>query len=402
MKRFQFIIFIVVGLIIAATGLCLAQESFKLGFPVPLSGKNKKFGETMKNGAVMAIEDFNAKGGFTKGILKGKKLEIVFEDDADDPAKLKEIVKKFITEDKYPILVGTYSSTCALAMAEVAAEYGVPYLCQSGSADKITQQGWKNVFRPAHSSSQYPTGLNDFLAKVVKPKTMAIIYESTDYGQSLSLVMRKFCEKEGIKIVYDKSYVAKATDFSPMLLEVKNQNPDVIFMVSYLMDAILLMKQAKELDINPKMFVGGGAGFALDEFPKGAGDAAEYVVTLNLWSPDVKYPGAGAFAEKFRERYKSEPTYHSARGHIAIEIIIDALERAASLSKDDLIKALKETDIMTLHGPVKFEDFENFTNQNRLPALVSQVQLGKLVTVWPKDVAKIMYNYPVPKWSERK
>ncbi len=231
---------------------------------------------------------------------------------------------------------------------------------------------------------------------------MAILYESTDYGTSLALVMRKFCEKQGIKVVYDKAYEAKATDFSPTLLEIKRQGPDVIFMVSYLMDAILLMKQAKELDINPKIFAGGGAGFALDEFPKGTGDAAEYVVTISLWSPDVKYPGAKDFVEKYRKKYQSEPTYHAAQGHAMVYVAIDALERAASLSKEDLIKALKETSIMTVYGPVKFEDFENFTNQNRIPPLVLQVQLGKLVTVWPKEAAPVMYNYPIPKWSERK
>jgi len=397
------IIFIAIGLIIIGCGLfeVMAQETFKLGIPVPLSGTKKNFGELIRGGALIALEEINARGGFTKGVLRGKKLELSFEDTVGKPEKAEEIARKFITEDQYPIIIGAYSSSCSLAVAEVSAEHGIPYLCQTGSTDKLTQQGWKNVFRLNPSSSQYITGLNDFLVTVVKPKTMAILYEPTAYGKSLSEVMREFCAKKGIKIVYDEAYEPKQTDYKPMLIKVKHQKPDVIFMISYIMDAILLMKQARELDINPKIFSGGAAGFVVPEFPEGAGQAAEYVVTSALWAPGVKYPGAREFTEKFRARYGSEPTYHAVEGYALVYATVDALERTVSLSPEDIIAALKKTDMMTSFGPVKFEDFENFTNQNRIPTLLMQVQDGQLVTIWPKEAAETRYRYPVPKWSAR-
>jgi len=391
--RIVLILFLVLGL--CASGL-MAEETVKLGVIVPVSGAQKKFGELMKNGCSLAQEEINAKGGITKGILQGKKLELIFEDTESVVDKAGQLAEKFINEDKYPIVLGGYSSSEGTKIGETVQKYGVPYLCPTPSADKITQQGWKNVFRVSPSSSQYITGLKDFLLTVVKPKTMAIIYEDTDYGKSLSAVMRKVCEKEGIKIVFDKSYAAKSTDYKPMLLEMKLQKPDAVFMVSYLMDAILLVKQSKELDIRPKIFTGGAAGFALSEFAKEAGEAAEYLVTADLWAPDVKYPGVKEFVEKFRAKY-GEPTYHATEAYASIYVLADALERAKSLSKEDLIAALKETNLMTPFGPVKFEDFENFTNQNKVSTLARQVKGGKLVTVWPKDIAVENYVYPVPK-----
>jgi branched-chain amino acid transport system substrate-binding protein len=328
--------------------------------------------------------------------LQGKKLELIFKDTESVVDKAGQLAEKFINEDKYPIVLGGYSSSEGAKIIETVQKYGIPYLCSVPSADKITQQGLKSVFRLNPSSSQYITGLKDFLLTVVKPKTMAIVYEETDYGKSLSAVMRKVCEKEGINIVFDKSYAAKSTDYKPMLLEMKLKKPDAVFMVSYLMDAILLVKQSKELDIRPKIFTGGAAGFALSEFAKEAGEAAEYLVTADLWAPDVKYPGVKEFVEKFRAKF-GEPTYHAVQAYASVYVLVDVLERAKSLNKEDLIAALKETNLMTPFGPVKFEDFENFTNQNKVPTLARQVKGGKLVTVWPKEIAVEGYVYPLPK-----
>lgn len=374
----------------------MAQETLKLGVVLPLSGAQKKFGELMKNGILIAQEEVNARGGITKGILKGKNLELIFEDSESVVDKAGQIAEKFINENKYPIILGGYSSSEGLKICDVIQKYGTPYLVSTPSTDKLTQQGWKNVFRVNASSIQYITGLNDFLLKVVKPKTMAIVYEETDYGKSLSAVMRKFCEKEGIKIVFDKPYAAKSTDYKQILIEMKLQKPDAVFMISYLMDAILLVKQSKELDIRPKIFTGGAAGFALAEFAKEAGEAAEYLVTADLWAPDVKYPGVKEFLEKFRARY-GEPTYHAVQAYATIYVLVDALERTKSLSKEDLIAALKETDLITLYGPIKFLDFENFTNQNKVPTLARQIKKGNLVTVWPKEAAVEDYVYPIPR-----
>ena len=149
---------------------------------------------------------------------------------------------------------------------------------------------------------------------VPQPKSMVILFENTLFGTSLSKAVQAWAKEVGIEVTNFEPYEAGAIDFKPMLLKVKAKNPDVVFMVSYLMDAMLLMRQSKELDINPKIFAGGAAGFTMPEFIEGARAAAEYVFSATLWAPDVKYPGAREFYDKYFKKYGVHPEYHSTEG----------------------------------------------------------------------------------------
>jgi branched-chain amino acid transport system substrate-binding protein len=205
----------------------------------------------------------------------------------------------------------------------------------------------------------------------------------------------------GLQVVMKEGYEAGAVDFKPLLVKVKAKRPDLVYMISYVMDASLLMRQAKELNLNPKLFVGGAAGFTLPEFQKNAGDASEYVFSATLWTPSVPYPGAKAYYEKFAAVYDSPTEYHGAEAYAAMYVIGDALKRAKSLTPKAVRDALAETDMMTAFGPVKFVAYDMKTQQNRLPTFLVQWVNGMLETVWPKDVATVKYVYPVSKWHER-
>ncbi len=103
-------------------------------------------------------------------------------------------------------------------------------------------------------------------------------------------------------------------------------------MVSYLMDASLLMRQSKELDLNAQAFIGGAAGHTLPEFLENAGDATEFCMSATLWTPQVKYPGAGAFDANFQKLYKKAPSYHAAEAYATAFVLADTLARAKSMS----------------------------------------------------------------------
>jgi len=173
-------------------------------------------------------------------------------------------------------------------------------------------------------------------------------------------------------------------------------------MVSYVMDAALLVRQAKELDLNPKLFIGGAAGFTLPEFQKNAGDATEFVYSATLWVDSVPYAGAQEYAKKYLAKYKEVTEYHGAEAYASMYVVADALKRAKSITPKDVRDALATTDMMTAFGPVKFISYEKKTQQNKLPTYMVQWQNGRLETVWPKDVAMKKYVFPVPKWNERK
>jgi branched-chain amino acid transport system substrate-binding protein len=374
-----------------------AQEVLKLGIPLPLTGTNAKFGEIEKKSYQIAMQEINAKGG-----IKGKKVVLEFEDSQGKPEVARSIVERLVDVKKQPVVFGEYSSSCSKAIAAVAEERKVPYLVVTGATDDITQQRYKYVFRLNPTNAYYAKGLMSFLDTVVKPKTIAILYESSDFGTSGAEDMVHQAKKAGMRVLVKEQYEKGAVDFRPILSKVKAAKPDVIYMVSYVMDAALLMRQIKELRIDAKLYAGGAAGFAIPEFIQNAKEASELVMTATLWSPQIAYPGAKEFAEKYKKLYKDYPSYHGAEAYSALYVIKDVLTRAKSWKSEDIRAAFKSTKMMTAFGPVKFEDKEGYTNQNFMDTLVMQVIKGKHETIWPQKYASAKYVYPIPKWRERR
>lgn len=371
--------------------------NIKVGIVLPLTGEQAKFGEIEKRSFQMAADEINAKGG-----VKGNKLELLFEDDTGKPDVGRSAVEKLISRENVPVLTGAYSSSVTAAITAVAQQFKVPFLVTTGSADEVTEKKYDYVFRINPPASEYPASVITFLQEVAKPKTAVILYENSLFGQSSSKSFEADCAKLGIKVLTKEGYNKGAVDFKPMLTKVKAQNPDLVYMVSYVMDAALLMRQAKELNFNPKVFIGGGAGFTLPEFQKNAGSAAEYVYSATLWVETVPYPGAMDYFKKYRTKYKEDTEYHGAEAYASLYVVADALKRAKSITPKDVRDALAATDMMTAFGPVKFVSYGKKTQQNKLPTFMVQWQKGSLETVWPKEVAKKKYVFPVPEWNKRK
>ncbi|MEW6275874.1 MAG: ABC transporter substrate-binding protein [Bacillota bacterium] len=376
------------------------KETVKVGVILPLTGSEAMFGAMEKNSMEMAYEELKAAGKTTVG---GKEIELKFEDDQSKQDAAKAAAEKLINQDKVAMLSGGYSSANTNVIAGTAQSKGIPFLIVTGSADEITKQGWQWIFRgTAAPASKYTGALWDLMDKVIKPKSVALIYENTDFGTSSAKGFRKVCQDKGINIVFDQAYEKGAIDFKPMLANMKKTNPDVVFAVSYVMDASLITKQMKELDFNTKLFIGGAAGYTMPEFKENAGDASEYVASTTLWIPNVAWKGAADYFKKYKEKYGKEPDYHGAQAYATMYIIADALGRAKDFTPEGIRQALKSTDLMTIMGPIKFEDWEGYTNQDKPTTYVVQWQKGKLEVVWPEEAASAKLVFPVPNWKERK
>jgi branched-chain amino acid transport system substrate-binding protein len=367
-----------------------AADTIKVGIVLPLTGPQAKFGEIEKQSFDMALEEINESGG-----VKGKTLEFIMEDDTGRPEVGRSVVEKLITKDKVVMLGGGYSSSVTFGVAGVAQQNRIPFLVNTGSADKITEQGWDYIFRLNPPVSEYASGVETFLAEVVKPKTAVILHENSLFGTKGAKSFNESCEKLGIKVLMTEGYEHGGIDFKPVLIKVKQQNPDIVYMISYIMDASLLMRQARELKLTPKLFIGGAAGFTLPEFNQNAGKAANYVVSATLWHQVLPLPGAMDYFTKFKARYNKDTEYHGAEAYAAAYVIKDVLSRAKSFSPEDIKQALSETKLMTVFGPVKFISYDKKTNQNKLTTYVVQWQDGKLQLIWPKDLANAKYVYPV-------
>ncbi len=384
------VVFLLAGWVFAS------EEPIKIGVVLPLTGEHANFGEMEKNSFIMGLEEINKAGG-----VKGRLIDLIIEDDTGRPDVGRSAVEKLISQDNVIAITGGYSSSVTYAMCAVAQQRKVPFVVTTGSADKITEQSWDNIFRINPPVSEYPKALNSFLNDIVKPQTVAILYENALFGQSGAKEFAEQCEKMGLKILVKEGYEAGSADFRPLLIKVKLAKPDFVYMISYARDAALLMTQSRELNFNPRLFVGCGAGFTLPEFARNAGEAAEFVYFVDLWSANLPYPGAREYSENYQKRFGAPAGYHGAEAYASIFVIADALKRATELKPDAVREALVSTDLMTAFGPVKFLAYGKKKQQNALPTYLVQWQKGVLETVWPKNVSTKPYVFPVPAWTAR-
>ncbi len=368
-----------------------SDDGVKIGVPLPLTGLKTMFGSMYRNGYELALEEINSKGGIRRGPLKDKKLRFIYQNTLGKPSLAVTLVNRLIDEEKVAMILGGYSSSVCFELAKLCEEREFPHLIDGGSADKIAQQGFKWIFRILHPTSRYTLALEDFLLKVARPKTMAIIYEDTLYGSTGAEKMRDFCIKNNIKVVAQEPYPSDTLNYYPLMIRVKAQNPDIIFMLSYLKDAILLVTQAHELKLSPRMLIGGGAGFTMPGFVAVTGKNAEGLFTASVWHNNVEYPGAKKFLVNYALKFGQIPEYHSAIAYSAVYVIRDVLERTKSLTNAHIRESLRNTELQTIFGRIKFEEFDGFSNQTRLPSFLLQVQKNKLVSVWPPEMAQTKY-----------
>ena len=232
---------------------------------------------------------------------------------------------------------------------------------------------------------------------------MAVLVSNDALGHSTEASVREKCKKLGYEIVGAQAYDRGLTDFRPTLNGFKSAHPDVVALSSYEEDAATLLRQAKEVSLSPKMFIAVGAtGYALPQFITGAGDAAEYVFSASPWRPEAKFPGAQDLYKRLVKELNAEPSHHAAKSYGGLLAVAEAIKKAGSTDREAIRKALREVKLMTAFGPVSFEDKNGFKNQNPAPSLLIQVQKGKFVVVWPKEVASGKPAYPTPPWEKRR
>ncbi len=371
----------IVAAVLLVFPMLVQAAPVKIGFINSITGKEAQIGENLTNGAAMAIEDLSA---------KGIQVELVKEDDGGDPKNALAAYEKLVSRDNVIGVVGPYTSGCANVVASRADQYQVPLLVPAAAKEEITMKGYKNVFRLNAPANVYSKVLMDAV-KVFKPKTIAYVYAATDFGVSTVKTAQENAAKMGLKEVANEKYQQGQPDYRPSLSKVKAANPDLVFLVSYDADAILLMRQAKEIGLAPKAFLGAGAGYTTAQFAQQT-EISALVVSATQWTDDVNWPGAADFGRRYKAKFAKEPSYHAACAYEAMRIMAET----ASKSKNSaaLRAALKTGSWSGIMGPVKFADYGGFTNQNNHPMLVQQIQSGKYETVFPAQFSKKKLIYP--------
>jgi branched-chain amino acid transport system substrate-binding protein len=401
-------VFAFLGVLGNAPSSLAADKVVKVGNIEPLSGPSASVGQQGKCARDLAVEEINAAGGIKS--LGGAKIEMIYADSESKPDKGVAEAERLINTEKVNVLTGCWNSAVTYPTTAVAERYGIPFIVPVSVADKITEQGFKTVFRIAAKDSWWTRDQFAFLKDMAKEtntkiETVAFVYENGDWGKGFAENWKKLAEKDGYKVVLDEPYPSTATDLSPVVQKIKRANPDVLLLVSNAADAILLTNTLAEYKVKPKAIVGSGGGHADPSFLKAAGKNAQFVFDIVEWETDVGKPGVPAFNQKFNAKCGYNPAGESVDAYVAMYVLADALERAGSLDPKAIRDALAATKLSSGPAMVASYDAIEFdqTGQNKNAALcIIQINdMGKgleRLTVWPKGARHTGYTpvFPAP------
>jgi len=381
-------------------------KTVKIGMIGPLSGPAAEAGNCMKQGAQLAMDEWNAKEGVNIGGKKVK-VEILFEDSQSKPEVGVSLGEKLISRDKVHVLIGeSFHSSVTLAVMELAPKYGIPIYSIQPVSDEISKKVasdpkkyatfWKGDFgndnfgKAAFETYKYLTEKGLFTPKT---KSIAFLVEDTDYGRSLTTVMKGLFEGAGWKTVASETVPLNHTDFYPQLNKIKSAKPDILLTVfTPLASGVALVKQFQEVGMTASHF---GITFPRrPEFSQQAGKSAEGL----LWSPLMFDPDnidkQKPLSNKIKEKFNVVATSDHAFGYDAINNILDAVNRAGTIKGDVLSEAIGKTDREGLLGRYVFDpkDHSAKGGVEYLPVPAVQIVDGKHYIIWPDKLAKRQYT----------
>lgn len=349
----------------------------KIGSASPLTGPQAHIGIDIRNGVQLAIEDLNAKGVEIGD--KKVKFELVAEDDEANPTKATTVAQKLV-DAKVAAVVGHFNSGASIPASKVYADGGVPQISPSSTNPDYTLKGFKTTFRVvAHDGQQGPT-LARFAVNTLKMKNIAVIDDSTAYGQGLADNFEATAKTLGARIIAREHTTDKDTDFKAILTGIKGKKPDLIMFGGIDPQAAPMIRQMKELGIKAKFI--GGDGVQTPNFIKLAGDASDGAMASIPGLPKDQMPGGKAFLEKYKAKFNQEVELFAPMGYDAVFVFVEAMKRAGSVDPAKFLPEIGKTDYQGVIGPIAFDEKGDLKNG---PITIYMVKGGK----WePLEVVK--------------
>src|SRR5438105_10190177 len=376
-----------------------APASVKLGAAVGLTGRYASGGEQIKNGYDLAIKDINAGGGaMVKAFGRKIPLEITILDDASDA---NQTAQRMETLNSSGILsyFGGFGSDLHAAAAAVAEKNKVPYIGVAFALYSIHQQGYKYLFAPFPKSPQLTKAIFDLMDTLnPKPAKIAIFAEKTDWGAEMENGWKQQAQAHsGYDIVVDEQYAPGSTDFSNMVLKAKSANPDAVLMVPTLPDGIAIVKQLKELDVNPKL-VNIIRASDSGAWSTALGKDGDFTIGAPGWGADLKFPGNADMVKEYQATYNKPPEGVVGAAYAVVQVLADALGRAETFDRDGLRTAIAATNMSaSVIGPISF----NPDGTGKVVTIYEQWQNGRQITVWPPDQVVGPIQYPAKPFAQR-
>ena len=426
---------LVIIIILSFTFSAYGQEVIKVGVVYPLTGGLQATGKELKNAIELSVDIANGKHpelaplllADAKGIriMKGGKLApaTIAVEWGNTEGKVESgaaEVTRLVRSRGGVAILGCWQSAVTRAAVTAAAREQVPLLTQSVAPEltnpSVMGESLKWFFRPNPTTFDFTELFFRFLEaaqtkKGVKAETIALIFENTLYGKQQSDVAKEMVETKykQYKIVATIGYPHETSDVVAEVLSLKKANPDVVYGMPYISDAILFTKTFRELNFNPKCgYFFDNAGVVEPQYLESVGKEAEFFLSRGIYNADLRTrkPSLGKIEDLYFKRYGTHMSDNSARAMLKALVLFDAINRAQSDKPDDIRKALLETDIpeakTNMVFGVKFDPTSHQNIRTQGMGIVQQVRDKVMRVVYPWDFASVDLVWPARPWSEKK
>jgi branched-chain amino acid transport system substrate-binding protein len=343
-----------VALTSAFLGGLAEADTIKIGVNEPLTGAFAASGTYVVNGAKIAAEEINAKGG-----ILGKQIELVIEDNKSNPTEAAAVAEKLITNDKTPIMMGAWGSSLTLAVMPKLIEYETPMVVETSSSGKITTTGNPYIFRISPPSSVEAAAFKNIVDKLGLKKVDFLVINN-DWGRGTAEDFSKMMKEKSIDVGLVETMDQGAQDMSAQLSKLKGTDSETIIVTTAVDQLTLIFKQAAALGLKKRIITTGGSQNP-DQIIAQAGAASNgtmHLTTFLPWFPD-QTPNPEAtkyFISEWKKRgFDFAGCTESFRGYDGIRTAAAAIEKAGKTDPASIKAALWDIDVKGLNGDIVFQ-----------------------------------------------
>lgn len=330
----------------------VSSDEILIGIEAPLTGDLAAEGQGFKKATTLVADEINANGG----VLGGKKIRLIFEDDKGAPNEAPLAAQKLISQGVVAV-IGSYNSTATEAAQQVYNDAGILHITPSSTAVHLTEKGYPKFFRMCFIDSAQGAFAAKVMLQDLNAKNIAIIHDNSTYAKGLADWTKVSVEEGGGKVVFFDAINPNESDYSALLTKMKSAHPEAIFFSGYFSQAGLLIKQARDLDIQAPIL--GGNATNNDEVIKTAGNKAEGFITITEPQPeDLPYDEAKTFLTAYKEKYKEDPvSVWTVMSADALRVIAEAIDKTGSVDSSKLADYLHNElkDYPGITGPVTYD-----------------------------------------------
>lgn len=375
---------------LVATPAARAQDVITIGATAPITGGlSTLYSVQGKIWEAWEKAQNEAGGIYVKSLNRKLPIKIVYYDDQSDPKVSVKFYERLLNEDKVRFLLGPPGSPVAFAATTVAERHKVPMILGATTDPQIYARGFKYIQGVLAPAAEYSAVMFDLLNHEHKVRNVALLVEDSLFSRGTSISVRDSARKYGMSLVFDQTVPVDNQDFTATITQIKEKSPDLVYVSSFPPFFIRYEKQASELGLDPPALHCPLCSSV--SVRNGLGPVADGITGEVYWVPGMKL-GDYRMLERTLEISGLDPVQWSFAliSIPSLEVLRAGIEKAGSLDRDAVYKAIQEDEIPTTMGRFKAVG-HGLGTINPFPM---QIQAGKVVVIWPPEAKTGDYVYP--------